>query len=50
MSLGSTVWTLFQQLDILEEFKKIGKPTKGLELFNEDRETLSMLGSGDRSK
>lgn len=50
MSLGSTVWTLFQQLDMLEEFKKIGKPTKGLEVFNDNRETLFSLGSGSRLK
>ncbi|KAF9377428.1 hypothetical protein CPB97_010205 [Podila verticillata] len=50
MSLGSTVWTLFQQLDMLEEFKKIGKPTKGLEVFNDNRETHFSLGSGSRLK
>ncbi|KAF9392203.1 hypothetical protein CPC16_003514 [Podila verticillata] len=41
-----------QQLDMPEEFKRIGKPTKGLEVFNDNRETLSVrvqaIGSSTR--
>ncbi|KFH72180.1 hypothetical protein MVEG_02471 [Podila verticillata NRRL 6337] len=37
-----------QQLDMPEEFKRIGKPTKGLEVFNDNRETLFCQGSGNR--
>ncbi|KAF9214463.1 hypothetical protein BGZ59_003640 [Podila verticillata] len=44
MSLGSSVSTLFEQLGILEELKKIGKPNIGLEVFNDDRTQNFYLG------
>ncbi|KAG0039933.1 hypothetical protein BGZ82_006046 [Podila clonocystis] len=43
MSLGSSVTQLFEQIGILEEFKKIGKPNISLEAFTPDRESAFLI-------
>lgn len=48
MSLGSSVSTLFEQLGMLEEFKKIGKPNVGLEVFSEDRKSAFLMDFSKR--
>ncbi|KAF9367894.1 hypothetical protein CPB97_005175, partial [Podila verticillata] len=46
MSLGSAVSCNFQQIGIWDEFRSIGKPYKGMELFNE---TLKHVATIDMS-
>ena len=48
MSLGGSVSQLFQQLDILEDFKAIGKEQIGLEVFSSDRKPMFNIESTKR--
>ncbi|KAG0320037.1 hypothetical protein BG000_003715 [Podila horticola] len=48
MSLGSSVSQLFEQIGILEEFKKNGKPNIGLEAFTPDRESSFLMDFSKR--
>ncbi|KAF9300655.1 hypothetical protein BG003_003126, partial [Podila horticola] len=50
MSLGSNVSTLFEQIGILEEFAKIGKPTTGLQTFHDDRRPFYYVDGIKRKK
>ncbi|KAF9377430.1 hypothetical protein CPB97_010207 [Podila verticillata] len=50
MSLGSSVSTLFEQLGMLEDLKKIGKPNIGLEVFNDDRTPTFYLDFSKRPR
>lgn len=49
MSLGSTLNGMLQQLNILEEFKEIGKPYTHLQIFNQDLESILSLDMTDRN-
>ncbi|KAG0346439.1 hypothetical protein BG005_000740 [Podila minutissima] len=48
MSLGSCFKQLFQQLEIYEEFEKIGKPNHTMELFNSEMKSMFVLDSTAR--
>ncbi|KAG0099493.1 hypothetical protein BGZ93_007369 [Podila epicladia] len=45
MAVGSGVSNLFRQLGILDEFKAIGKPHMGLEVYSDDRQRFFLLDS-----
>ncbi|KAG0342029.1 hypothetical protein BG000_007222 [Podila horticola] len=49
MSLGSTLSGTLEQLNILEEFKKIGKPYTHLQIFNHELESILSLDMTDRN-
>ncbi|KAF9302945.1 hypothetical protein BGZ74_004601 [Mortierella antarctica] len=49
ISLGSTLNGMLQQLNILEEFKEIGKPYTHLQIFNQDFESILSLDMTDRN-
>ncbi|KAG0083717.1 hypothetical protein BGZ92_010536 [Podila epicladia] len=49
MSLGSTLNGTFQQLNILKEFKEIGKPYTHLQIFNQELESILSLDMTDRN-
>lgn len=50
MSLDSSVSTLFEQLGLLEEFIKIGKPNIGLEVFNDERKPAFVMDFSKRPR
>lgn len=50
MSLGSCFKQLFQQLEIYEEFKKIGKPNHTMELYNTELKPIFVLDYTAREK
>ncbi|KAF9337521.1 hypothetical protein BG006_004347 [Podila minutissima] len=47
MAAGSGVSNLFRQLGILDEFKAIGKPHMGLEVYSNDRQRFFLLDSSE---
>lgn len=49
MSLGSTLSGTLEQLNILEDFKKIGKPYTHLQIFNHELESILSLDMTDRN-
>ncbi|KAG0021952.1 hypothetical protein BGZ81_008731 [Podila clonocystis] len=48
MSLGSSVTTLFKQIGIYPEFKKIGKPNIAARFYNEERKPLFSMSFAER--
>lgn len=49
MSIGATFGGLFEQLGILEEFKALGKPMIGLDVFSEDGKQLFHVDTSERA-
>ncbi|KAF9300973.1 hypothetical protein BGZ74_007294 [Mortierella antarctica] len=47
MAAGSGVSNLFRQLGILDDFKAIGKPHMGLEVYSNDRQRFFLLDSSE---
>lgn len=50
MSLGSCFKQLFQQLEIYEEFEKIGKPSHNMELYNTELKRVFVIDYTAREK
>ncbi|KAG0026440.1 hypothetical protein BGZ82_009467 [Podila clonocystis] len=50
ISIGATFRGLFEQLGILEEFKALGKPMIGLDVFSEDGKPLFHVDASERAR
>lgn len=50
MSIGCTFGGLFEQLGILEEFKALGKPMIGADVFSEDGKQLFHVDGSERAR
>ncbi|KAG0342028.1 hypothetical protein BG000_007221 [Podila horticola] len=50
ISVGATFGGLFEQLGILEEFKALGKPMIGLDVFSEDGKQLFHVDVSERAR
>ena len=48
MSMGACFAQLFKQIGIFDEFVKLGKPNRLMELFDEDLNPLFNLDFADR--